>query len=457
MAFINANSTLLDSQVFVMFDSDNAFDTYDNTTLATLADSISPLTFAGTKDSSFGTFLKMDENHIVVTNQDEKYNNLDGYGANQITCVWIISLEQGVTSVGQVAIEPEDQSDSDDIFGYSVGIGHNRVVVGEQRDGLLGKAYVYDTKGNKLFTLNPNDKATETLYGRGFGRSVAIGDGRIAVAAWADDITSGSNSENGSVYLYDINGSYIRKFGYQRNRLSGVNKSGFYWGSGGTSFPTNFAYGSSGGQNLAIGSGRIVVGSPGQEFTQLVGNDVNSVGQVYIFDLNGNPLYTIRPTIAEADWGGSGDFERDTTFAYGAFDYFGEIVVVGCGRIVVGMGGYSSIGTDKAVAIFDLNGKEINTITDTRTNSDPHSWGDFLAIGDNRIAVGDPEKDRVQLYDIDGTLIQTISGTSSTQFGAGVAIKNGKLAIGAPENGTGKVFIYDLPQQSDIFDLVKYL
>lgn len=455
MAFIYANSTLLDSQVFVMFDSDNAFDTYDNTTFATLADSISPLIFAGTKDSSFGTFLKMDENHIVVTNQDEKYSILDQFGANQITCVWIISLEQSVTSVGQVAIEPEDQEDSDNIFGISVGIGHNRVVVGEARESTLGKAYVYDTRGNKLFTLNPNDKAAETLYGQGFGRSVAIGDGRIAVAAYADAITIGGSGSNGSVYLYDINGSYIRKFGYQRNRLSGENKSGFYWGSGGTPFPTSFAFAASGGQNIAIGSGKIVIGSPAQEFTQL--STVSSVGQVYIFDLNGNPLFTIRPTIAEADWGGSGDFERDTSFAYGAFDYFGEIVAVGCGRIVVGMGGYSSIGTDKAVAIFDLNGKEINTITDTRTNSDPHSWGDFLAIGDNRIAVGDPEKDRVQLYDIDGTLIQTISGTSSTQFGAGVAIKNGKLAIGAPENGTGKVFIYDLPQQPDIFDLAKYL
>ena len=95
-----------------------------------------------------------------------------------------------------------------DYFGQSVEISGNRVVVGaygeDDAGGLTsGKVYIFDaTTGSLLHTLhNPN--AYGTSANDIFGTSVAISGNRVVVGAVYEDDASGTVS--GKVYLYNLN------------------------------------------------------------------------------------------------------------------------------------------------------------------------------------------------------------------------------------------------------------
>ena len=89
---------------------------------------------------------------------------------------------------------------ADDWFGRSVAVGSGRIVVGARDDddngSSSGSAYIYDLDGNQLSKITASDDAADDQ----FGRSVAVGSGRIVVGAHQDD-DNGSNS--GSAYIYE--------------------------------------------------------------------------------------------------------------------------------------------------------------------------------------------------------------------------------------------------------------
>jgi Tol biopolymer transport system component len=124
---------------------------------------------------------------------------------------------------------------ADDWFGFSVAVGSGRIVVGAYRDddngGDSGSAYIYDLDGNQLSKITASDAAA----GDNFGRSVAVGSGRIVVGADQDDDNGGAS---GSAYIFDLDG----------NQLSKITASD---GAAGDNF----------GRSVAVGSGRIVVGA----------------------------------------------------------------------------------------------------------------------------------------------------------------------------------------------------
>ena len=96
------------------------------------------------------------------------------------------------------------------------------------------------------------------------------------------------------------------------------------------------------GYSVAVGSGRIVVGA------RYDADNGSSSGSAYIFDLNGNFINKIDGT------GGTGA---------ATFDYFGQVVAVGSGRIVVGAHADDDNGSESGSAyIFDLDGNFINKI-----------------------------------------------------------------------------------------------
>jgi hypothetical protein len=93
------------------------------------------------------------------------------------------------------------------LFGASVGISGNEVVVGANFAGTLstGQAYVFNRLGtvwNEVQILKGNDAA----FGDDFGRSVAISGDRIVVGASGAD--SGANQEQGAVYVYVRSGAF---------------------------------------------------------------------------------------------------------------------------------------------------------------------------------------------------------------------------------------------------------
>ena len=142
---------------------------------------------------------------------------------------------------------------ADDSFGWSVAVGSDRIVVGSHRDSdngyQSGSAYIFDLDGTQLAKITASDGASSDW----FGRSVAVGNGRIVVGSWQDD-DNGGNS--GSAYIFNLS-SY-----QQLTKITA---------SDGASID-DFGY------SVAIGNGRIVIGSYGDD-----DNGSNS-GSAYIYE-----------------------------------------------------------------------------------------------------------------------------------------------------------------------------
>jgi len=295
---------------------------------------------------------------------------------------------------------------SSDYFGYSVAIGSGRIVIGAYEDDdngtNSGSAYIFDLDGTQLAKITASDGAG----GDWFGRSVAVGNGRIVVGAPRDD-DNGSNS--GSAYIFDLDGTQLAKITASDGAIN-----------------DNFGY------SVAIGNGRIVVGAY---------QDDTWKGSAYIFDLDGTQLAKITASDGAAD------------------DFFGESVAIGSGRIVVAARLDDDNGTASGSAyIFDLDGTQLAKITASDA-ADNVQFGNSVAIGSGRIVVGARLDDdngsgsgSAYIFDLDGTQLAKITasdGAANDWFGYSVAIGNGRIVVGASEdddNGTnsGSAYIFDL-------------
>ena len=165
-------------------------------------------------------------------------------------------------------------------FGTSVAVGNGKIVVGAsggntapvgafEPDYNTGAAYIFDLDGNQLAKI----KASDGENNERFGKSVAVGNGKIVVGADVDII---NGSSKGSAYIFDLDGTQLTKI---------TASDGATYNLPGQSL--NF------GSSVAIGLGRIVVGSYG------VGEG-DSKGAAYIFDLDGNELSKIMASDAAA-------------------------------------------------------------------------------------------------------------------------------------------------------------
>jgi hypothetical protein len=177
---------------------------------------------------------------------------------------------------------------SPNVWGNSIAIGNGRLVVGDAwYDGgpsYWGKAFVYNPNALWYGSTSYITTMEGTSYGDNFGRSVAVGCGRIVVG------------QTSKIYIYDLNGILIKT----------LSSSNGYT-------PPSYAV-----PSVAVGSGRIVIGRYSTLSSYLDG------GAIVICDLDGNILETI------TNPGGN------TT------DNFGSSVAINSGVLVVGSGGYSS-------------------------------------------------------------------------------------------------------------------
>jgi hypothetical protein len=166
----------------------------------------------------------------------------------------------------QIGIITASDGASNDLFGESVAIGSGRIVVGACGDDSdRGSAYIYNSIGNNEIKITASDGSS----GDGFGKSVAVGDGRIIVGAYKDQI--GANSQQGSAYLFDLNGT----------QLSKITASD---GAAGAWF----------GFSVDISNGRIIIGAWRT-------NNAFSSGTLYVFDLDGNEIDKIESSIGNID------------------------------------------------------------------------------------------------------------------------------------------------------------
>ena len=231
-----------------------------------------------------------------------------------------------------------------DRFGRSVAVGSSRIVVGAYFDddngSNSGSAYIFDLNGNQLAKITASDGAASD----DFGEAVAVGNGRIVVGAFFDDIPDATNA--GSAYIFDLNGNELTK-------ITASDATGF----------EQF------GRKVAVGNGRIVVGAPTND------TSANNGGAVFIFDLEGNELAKITANDASD------------------FDLFGDAVSIGSGRIVVGAPFTDDNGTDSGSAyVFDLEGNQLTKIL-ASDGTAGDELGQSVAVGSGRIVVGAPNND----------------------------------------------------------------
>jgi hypothetical protein len=298
---------------------------------------------------------------------------------------------------------------ADDWFGRSVAVGSGRIVVGARDDddngSSSGSAYIYDLDGNQLAKITASDGAANDF----FGSSVAVGSGRIVVGAFGDD---DNGSSSGSAYIYDLDGNQLAKI--TASDGAGLDRFGL---------------------SVAVGSGRIVVGARDDD------DNGSSSGSAYIYDLDGNQLSKI-------------------TASDGAFnDFFGSSVAVGSGRIVVGAYQDDDNGSDSGSAyIFDLDGNQLSKITASDGAASDY-FGYSVAVGCGRIVVGAYLDDdnggasgSAYIFDLDGNQLSKITasdGAGSDNFGWSVAVGSGRIVVGAyqdDDNGSssGSAYIFDL-------------
>ena len=293
-----------------------------------------------------------------------------------------------------------------DNFGYSVAVGSGRIVVGARYDAdngsSSGSAYIFDLNGNFINKIDGTGGTGAATFDY-FGQVVAVGSGRIVVGAHADD---DNGSESGSAYIFDLDGNFINKIngtggtGAAANDefgktvavgsgrivvgADGDDDNGLSSGSayifdldGNFINKINGAYGTGAagsdlfGLSVAVGSDRIVVAARYDD-----DNGLSESGSAYIFDLDGNFINKIN--------GAHGTGAN-------AADYFGTSVAVGSGRVLVGARQDDDNGTDSGSAyIFDLDGNFINKIDGahgTGAGVDDY-FGISVAAGSGRVVVG---------------------------------------------------------------------
>ena len=221
-------------------------------------------------------------------------------------------------------------------FGETVAIGNSVVAIAEKwYNSGQGGVHLYTLSGSSIKTITASDHSTGSYDD--FGYSVAIGHGKIVVGCRGDDI--GGNSNAGSAYIFD-------KTGYELKKLTASN------GAASDQF----------GASVAVGCGKIVVGTWGGE-------------SAYVYDLQGeNEIILTSPD------GSSGD-------------NFGFSVASGYGYIVVGAPDHSSSGNiEGAVYLYDTRGNFIKKLTQSGSNTGA-KFGYSVAVGCGKIVVGAPESE----------------------------------------------------------------
>ena len=330
----------------------------------------------------------------------------------------------------------------EDLFGYSVAISGNTIVVGAVGEDtgamFVGSAYVFDaTSGALLHTLNNPTPAGLDF----FGGSVAI---------WGNTIVVGAPGED-RAYLFDATtGALLRTL----NNPTPAN-TGYFGGS------------------VAISGDTIVVGAHTGPYLG------SAYGSAYVFDaISGALLRTLNNPTPEIG------------------DGFGQDVAISGNTIVVGAAGDDTGATDAGSAyVFDATtGALLHTLNNPTPEIGDGFGGNWefntLAISGNTIVVGARDDDTgatnagsAYVFDATtGALLHTlnnptpeIGGVEGDGFGASVAISGNTIVVGARGDDTGateagSAYVFDAtsgvlldtlnnptPQDADLFFVVAIL
>ena len=325
---------------------------------------------------------------------------------------------------GHFTITASD-ADIGDAFGYAVAIDekYQKIIVGaylwDGTESNQGRVYIYDIDGSNEVTID----APTPINSGWFGLNVAAGNG-VAVVG---DYTATINTDTAAGQVVKINLSDYSTISDSDPSGPGVNDN----------------YGS----EVAVGNNRIVAANTRE--------GTSDYGHVILYDSNLNYLKRIdNPFPESSDQFGAGQ------------------LAIGSGRIVVGSNPDDPDGlTDQgSVYVYDLNGNYVGEC-EQPDPSTGDAFGTSVAIGSGRIVVGASLADEnsvnsgcAYVYDLDCNFITKLIGSDTAendQFGYAVAIGNGKIAVSAryadagAEN-SGAVYVYDTPYNYTMHDALEY-
>ena len=326
----------------------------------------------------FGSAVAVGNNKIVVSAKGDNVDSNVNRGS-----VYVYNLD----GTGETKITASDGA-AQDQFGNAVAVGNDKIVVGVKDDddngSSSGSAYVYDLDGTGEVKITASDGAA----GDQFGSSVAVGNDKIVVGAFQDD---DDGSDSGSVYVYNLNGTGETKitasdgaagdqFGVsvavRNNKIvvgakgddvgSNTNQGSVYVynldGTGETKITaSDGAAGDQFGVSVAVRNDKIVVGASGA---------TSNTGAVYVYNLDG----TGEVKITASD-GAAGDL-------------FGLTVAIDNNKVIVGASEDDDNGSDSgSVYIYNLDGTgEIKITSSDGATLD--KFGEVVAIGESVIVVG---------------------------------------------------------------------
>jgi len=325
---------------------------------------------------------------------------------------------------GHFTITASD-ADIGDAFGYAVAIDqkYQKIIVGaylwDGTESNQGRVYIYDIDGSNEVTID----APTPINSGWFGLNVAAGNG-VAVVG---DYTATINTDTAAGQVVKINLSDYSTISDSDPSGPGVNDN----------------YGS----EVAVGNNRIVAANTRE--------GTSDYGHVILYDSNLNYLKRIdNPFPESSDQFGAGQ------------------LAIGSGRIVVGSNPDNPDGLidQGSVYVYDLNGNYVGECEQPDPSSGD-AFGTSVAIGSGRIVVGAYLADEngvnsgcAYVYDLDCNFITKLIGSDTVendQLGYAVAIGNGKIAVSAryadagAEN-SGAVYVYDTPYNYTMHDALEY-
>jgi outer membrane protein assembly factor BamB len=361
-------------------------------------------------DSEFGHSVASDGNLVVVGTPYADAKGTDGGGSVYIYDATTNNLVQTLNN---------PTPSTNDLFGCSVAVSGNTVVVGAYRDDTgatdAGSAYIYDaTTGNLLWTLN--NPTPVTLDDGSFGIAVAVSGNTVVVGAYCNDL--GANGA-GSAYIYDATTGILLETLHN---------------------PTPESFDRF-GCSVAVSGNTVVVGASSDN------TGATDTGAAYIYDaITGSLLWTLNnPTPVDKD-------------------YFGNSVAVSGNTVVVGADHPDSgVRTAGSAYIYDATtGNLLWTLNNpTQPAHINDLFGCSVAVSGNTVVVGATNDDddtgatyvgSAYIYDATtGILLETLDNPNPSafdDFGRSVAVSGNTVVVGSRWDDTratnaGLAYIYD--------------
>lgn len=312
----------------------------------------------------------------------------------------------------------------EDYFGVSVAMSGTTATIGARLDDDLGtqsgSAYVFDAStGAELRKLNAADGAALDR----FGSELAMDGDRALIAAAGDD---DHGAESGSAYVFDV------VTGQQLHKLTAAD------GAAGDTF----------GISVAMDGDLGIIGAFGDD------DNGDNAGSAYVFDLTtGQQLHKLLAADGEPS------------------DFFGVSVGISEGIAIVGAYGDDDNGTlSGSVYLFDVTTGQQLAKLNPDISAPLDAFGSKVAIRGQRAVISSPRPNGFSAADSTAYLFDvstgqqlveliTAEGTFGTAFGASLAIRDGRVlvgAIGASVGGivSGAAWDFDLATGLELGKLV---